>query len=379
MALNVSKHPLDDEISLSTDVFKFLQQDHNLLSQYRYRYRRKHFCCEVCSKSFSKENDLHYHRLDHLIDKPLIICDDPIDKPVSENDILPEKNEVCQTYNKIFTCARCNKHFTTISCLRIHQKFFHFECIPTSSCDHCGSHFKWKHHLAVHKYADPTEKISLCSTCNINAMEEPRTSDKCEGGEPSVTKSDIILDLSYTHQKPKIPISKKHVCHICRKEFSFKGNLSRHMLLIHTRKKIFSSKYSEKKYSKKTKVNTHTEIQAKKKSFICSICEKAFSHEGYLIRHLRLHSEGRLFCKVCHKAFFDNATLEQHLNIHFDEKSFVCRYCFKSFKHQHELDCHLQSHSHKKPFSCNFCDKSFFRKGYLATHVMRFHSTQRPA
>lgn len=367
MELNVSKHSPDDEISLSTDVFKFLQQDHNLLT----RFGRK-FYCEVCTKAFPGENDLHYHRLDHIIiDKPLIICDDPAEEPVSENCMPPEE--------KVFTCERCHKCFSTISCLRIHQKYFHFEHISTPTCHKCGSHFKWKHHLAVHKYADSSEKTSLCNTCNINNKEEPRASDRCDD-KTSIMKNDNVPDLSHAHQKPDVQIRKKHVCQLCRRGFTLKGNLRRHILTFHTTKKLLASKYCGKKYPKKTKANTHIKIHTKKTPFICNICKKAFTHEGFLNRHLRRHSGERVFCKFCHKGFVDKVTLKQHLSTHSDEKLFACHLCSKNFECQSDLDCHLKIHSDEKPpYPCDFCEKRFIRKGCLVSHIMRLHSGQRPA
>lgn len=375
MELNVSKHSPDDEISLSTDVFKFLQQDHNLLTLFEQK-----FFCEICAKAFSEENDLHYHRLDHIVDKPLIICDDPVKESVSENCMPSEDKKICQTYDNVFTCERCHKCFSTISCLRIHQRFFHFEYIPIPDCHKCGSHFKWKHHLAVHKYADSSEETSESNTCNINTKEEPDAPDTCDN-KPSIIKDDLhVLDSSHDHQKPDEPITKEYVCYLCRRGYTLRGNLRRHVLTVHTRNKSLASKFCGKKYSKKTKANNHIKIHTKKTPFICNICNKPFTHVGFLNRHLRRHSEGKVFCKVCQKGFIDDITLQQHLITHSDEKFFACHLCSKSFECQNDLDCHLRIHSDEKPpYPCDFCGRRFIRKGCLVTHIMRLHSGQRPA
>lgn len=85
------------------------------------------------------------------------------------------------------------------------------------------------------------------------------------------------------------------------------------------------------------------------KPYICSICEKAFSHKGYLKHHKLSHSDKTIFeCTRCDRSFNWKRHLYNHLRS-LSAHKFPCDYCRKAFKSRSDRTVHTrQKHSKKK-------------------------------
>lgn len=110
----------------------------------------------------------------------------------------------------------------------------------------------------------------------------------------------------------------------------------------------------------------------------CGICNKDFTHNYTLIRHLRIHSDVKSFeCQECGKTFRQLSTLTQHQAIHSIERPFVCDLCDSSFNRISTLISHKKIHTENKPYKCEYCEKSFHQKGNLKNHMF-IHTNARP-
>lgn len=161
------------------------------------------------------------------------------------------------------------------------------------------------------------------------------------------------------------------MCKICRKSFSLKTSLTRHMI-VHTGP--FICDICDKRFSQKYHLAEHERTHLGKKPYKCTLCGKSFSKKFNLTSHILTHTSVKTFtCNICSKNFSRKGDLARHINSHLGEKSYACSICGKSFFRNFDLTRHMTSHSGEKPYLCSICSKSFSLKRYLTVHTRTQH------
>ncbi|XP_023940738.1 zinc finger protein OZF [Bicyclus anynana] len=214
--------------------------------------------------------------------------------------------------------------------------------------------------------------------------------------------SDKILDL-------RSAVDGKFMCPICQKSFVNKGNLSRHLMITHTREKLecnvcfrefikqghyqkhllthstekrFKCEECDKRFRTSSNLEQHKRIHLLVKPFHCQVCTRQFAVKANLAKHqgsgrCKIPNHDPIVCNICNKVFQKEFLLKSHLRKHTTERPYVCDKCKMSFKYKSTLIRHVQLHNNIKPYSCTICKKKFTHSGLIKPH-MRKHTGEKP-
>lgn len=169
------------------------------------------------------------------------------------------------------------------------------------------------------------------------------------------------------------PKDKIHHCKICDKNFTKQFSLNRHMQL-HTGEKNHKCPICRKAFIQKTDMLRHETTHSELLNFQCTTCDKRFKTKKNLTCHLITHSVDRPFkCRHCEKAFKVKRLWVFHEGLHMDLKPYNCDICGKGFPAKPYIKSHLKTHIDEKPFSCPVCKVCFKRNYDLSFHVRNRH------
>lgn len=176
------------------------------------------------------------------------------------------------------------------------------------------------------------------------------------GKQISIENDTEHLQDNNTKEVDNIEEIKKHVCAICRKQFSSKLWFNRHMKNEHKGQK-FICEHCQKSYSKQWELKQHLFCHTDERRHSCSVCGKCFKRRNQLCAHKRVHVDHRPFaCDKCGMKFKFKSALKSHMTVHDGEKQYLCSFCGWSFAQAGNLEVHIRKHTGVKPYSCNECN-----------------------
>ncbi|KAM9529016.1 uncharacterized protein ACWYII_041477 [Salvelinus alpinus] len=160
------------------------------------------FCCDVCSKGFSKNSKLIVHMRSHTGETPFRCCH--CGKGFKQNGSLKIHMRI-HTGEKPFSCPICGTCFSQNGDLKIHMRIHTGE--KPYSCCHCGQGFNQKGNLKTHMRTHTREKPYRCHDCDQGFS------------TGSALKRHIMI---HTGEKP-------FCCPDCGKTFNRSGHVKLHM------------------------------------------------------------------------------------------------------------------------------------------------------
>ncbi|PAA79504.1 hypothetical protein BOX15_Mlig007012g1 [Macrostomum lignano] len=82
---------------------------------------------------------------------------------------------------------------------------------------------------------------------------------------------------------------------------------------------------------------------------------------------------GQYECRICQKRFSLQRLLNRHLKCHSTLKRFLCSYCGKGFNDTFDLKRHTRTHTGVRPYKCTECGKAFTQRCSLESHARKLH------
>ncbi|XP_068202334.1 zinc finger protein Xfin-like [Palaemon carinicauda] len=372
------------------------------------------FVCNVCGKSFRKQQELIRHRRVHSQDRnykcELCGAGFPLKSAL-------DKHVLVHTGERPFKCDVCLKSFRQSAALVRHKLWTH-RLKNQNKCELCGKTFftpaLLTYHLDSHGDAGETVKSRLAEAAeNIDSTAEELQSEqqhssgikdisedsghRCEYCSESFQSYVALLTHKLTHK-----LSASYKCDLCHRTFREKRYLQKHKL-THKGVKSWKCDICKKAFATKLTLIRHSHVHLREAlrpgpelPYIpeeeeengegisgstlpavlkCDECGIDFAHKSHFVRHKLLHSGTPLLkCGLCSKLFVHKSDIIRHKVMH--SFMFTCDVCGRNFHKRSLFIMHKKKHIDEKPFKCE-CGKSFSTSGNYNTH-RRIHSGEKP-
>lgn len=308
--------------------------------------------------------------------------------------------QVSKTENDRYQCPRCDKTFTQESTLKVHLRT-HTGITPFK-CPLCDLAFirsdYLKNHLKKHiedngedpgapGSIDPSTYSSFSSSsASAFASSSGTTGSGLGSSGGSVS---LLKPLSARPQSTGISLLKPP---------EERKPPDQPEYCIRTEDGKFMCTACERVFSHQQTVRIHYRIHTNEKPYKCPSCPESFIRSDYLERHMKVHwKDGGLgvlppmmvpaksssvvpAASVGASDSSDSTSPQKPTigraglmpeNYHFVEAGdgqYACKICDQVFSQSDSLRKHALTHTEEKPFFCDVCDRSFNRVDYLKEH-----------
>lgn len=176
----------------------------------------KPYECDICRSKFTQSNSLKQHKLIHSVgDKPVFQCHLCPTTCGRKTDLRIHIQKL-HTSDQPLTCKRCEKSFPDRYTYKLHSKTHDGE--KCFKCDLCPYASISQRHLDSHLLIHSDSKPFVCELC-LQAFRQKQLLRRHQN---------LYHNEEYM---PPIPLEKVHSCPDCKRAFSRKGNLMRHMAM----------------------------------------------------------------------------------------------------------------------------------------------------
>ena len=142
------------------------------------------------------------------------------------------------------------------------------------------------------------ENIAIQPIDNVSTYHDEIKNPNDEQANTSIFDENCSLQNHTNQGNSKETLQK---CSICKKTFTLKDSLKKHIKLVHEEKKPYSCQICDKKFPRIKELRKHINaVHLGKKPNKCSTCEKMFYAKGDLKSHIkRVHEKQKPYSCYC--------------------------------------------------------------------------------
>ena len=218
------------------------------------------------------------------------------------------------------------------------------------------------YHLATHKYMlAKRHGLIQGPTTRTRAMKiakpEPVSSIESEAIEDYVEPTEPVKHKRKSKKSTKPTSPKRSGTLITRSYFLRKDSKGTSANVKPRQKHKFKCPKCQTFCPSVKALNAHFKLRHRKLQ--CKDCGKIFLTPGPYKLHTYTHQDGQFECNTCKHTFAFKSQLDQHMYSHTTTRQYHCPEtgCDKSFSHEHDLKKHVKSHS-GEVYYCTRCDYS---------------------
>ncbi|XP_066936056.1 zinc finger and BTB domain-containing protein 49-like [Clytia hemisphaerica] len=183
-------------------------------------------------------------------------------------------------------CDVCEAEFRKITEFRKHYASQHPGVNPFD-CEVCHQRFGKKENLMRHMMKHTGEYPYFCNFCGKTAA-DPSTLRKHVEAKHKIEAKNANTGIKKSTPNKNNGSQASMICHICSKEIE----------TIKAFKEHFRAEHPDMK------------------PFQCDICGKGFEKKENLTRHIRVHTNDRIYsCDLCGKSYTDGSSLKKHVKM----------------------------------------------------------------
>ncbi|KAL2102941.1 hypothetical protein ACEWY4_002109 [Coilia grayii] len=289
--------------------------------------------CTMCEETFNKIKSFRLHYLQAHNIKGAYPCSSCEKSFVRVCHLVQHLHR--HTGERPYKCPQCPRSFLTPTELSRHKRTYGHGGSAVRErqhlCHECGKCFYTPQDLKRHAFVHREERQHTCTHCG-KGFKEPRT---------------LKVHMESHVEGWVSPSSPEgapgHPCSYCGKTFTKAGYLVRHLVRVHTGKKLHGCSECNRNFLTASELRGHMRYHTGERPFRCQVCPKSFTQSCYLTVHMRTHTGERPYaCSVCEKRFKHSSQQKRHMLIHTGEKPFVCERCGRAFSRKNLLNIHLK-------------------------------------